>query len=135
MHQMVMADEEIRRTLKGTPSIGEDYAARVSRLKREQLYALSKSKHETVERKLHERYDIGGFERYRVLPSNVRPTEWPTPLRKSSKERDRGQLAHQEVQRQKPTEAGRPSVDTINDREQPDGSKNAKKDDDEVLEA
>lgn len=91
MHSMVLVDEKVRRTLKGgNPGHREDYAAKVQRLKSENLRQLSHSKHQTVERKLHERYDIDGFERYRVHPRDVRPTEWPTPLRFSSKEREKG---------------------------------------------
>lgn len=80
MNAMVVADEKVRSTLRGA-ELREDYAARVQRLKSENLRNLSHSKHSIVERKLHERYDIDGFERYRVHPPNVRPREWPTPLR------------------------------------------------------
>lgn len=91
MQSMVVEDEQVRSTLRrGEAGASEDYADRVQRIKRANLLKLSQSKHEMVEQRLHERYDIGGFERYRVLPSNVRPTEWPTPLRRSSKEKEGG---------------------------------------------
>ena len=127
---MLRVDEEMRSTLKGGgPGKAEDYAARVRRIKREQLREQSHSKHQIVERKLHERYDIDGFERYRVLPANLRPTEWPTPLRHASKERDRSSGNHG-------LSAGpdRPRTDTLNDRE-PMTSTGAKNNDDELLEA
>ena len=89
LFQMQRSDEEARRNLKimprGSEREGLDYAEHLKKLKREHLYALSKSKHETVERKLGERYDIDGFERYRVLPPGVRPSEWPASAMKTNK--------------------------------------------------